>query len=232
MSSRYTLSRSPRPQGRRDVAIPVLSASLLCLALAACGGGDTDETAPTADTPPPVAVAPGTGNEAPAEPTPVAPAPDGDSMAATSAWSGDCNVANFVSDAIARVNAFRAQPRSCGGTTYPAAPALVWNEKLAQAAHGHSLDMAENNYFSHTSRDGRTFAQRISATGYTWRAAAENIAAGQSTMASVMASWQGSAGHCKNLMSASYTQVGLSCAKGRSGASYGTYWTMNLARPQ
>lgn len=226
MSPRYTLLRSPRPANRRAFPTSVLSACLLSLALAACGGGDSDETAPTAEAPP-VAVAPGPDTEAP-----VVPSPGGDSAAAASAWSGDCNVANFVSDAIARVNAFRAQPRSCGGTTYPAAPALVWNEKLAQAAHGHSLDMAVNNYFSHTSRDGRTFAQRISATGYTWRAAAENIAAGQSTMASVMASWQGSAGHCKNLMSASYTQVGLSCAKGRSGASYGTYWTMNLARPQ
>ena len=141
-------------------------------------------------------------------------------------------MANFVSDTLTRVNAFRSQPRTCGGTSYPAAPALVWNEKLAQAAHGHSLDMATHDYFAHDSQDGRTPWQRITDTGYRWASAAENIAAGQSTMAAVMGGWQGSAGHCANLMSRGNTQIGLSCAKGRMGASYSTYWTMSLARPQ
>jgi uncharacterized protein YkwD len=209
-----------------------LAVAALTLALAACGGGSGDSSAPSADTPPPVAVAPGTDNESPVDPAlPIAPVPPDDTMAATSAWSGDCNVPNFVNDAVARVNAFRAQPRMCGETAYAAAPALVWNEKLAQAAHGHSLDMAVNNYFSHTSRDGRSLGQRISATGYAWSRIGENIAAGQGTMASVMGTWQGSKGHCANLMNPSFAHIGLSCAKGRAGAAFSPYWTMTLARP-
>jgi uncharacterized protein YkwD len=107
----------------------------------------------------------------------------------------------------------------------------VWNDKLTQAAYGHSLDMATKNYFSHTSQDGRTFDKRVTATGYTWSSVAENIAAGQRTMTSVMGGWQASPGHCANLMSATVTQLGLSCAKS-AGSTYGTYWTMELAKPR
>lgn len=218
---------------RRDArSLPALAVSALCLALAGCGGSAGDSAALSADTPPPVAVAPGTGGETPIDPAPpVAPVPGDDAMAGTSAWSGDCSVPNFVNDTIARVNAFRAQPRTCGATAYPAAPALVWNERLAQAAHGHSLDMAVNNFFDHKSLDGRTLGLRITATGYAWSRIGENIAAGQGTMAAVMGTWQGSQGHCANLMNPLFVHVGLSCAKARAGAAYGTYWTMTLARP-
>jgi uncharacterized protein YkwD len=54
---------------------------------------------------------------------------------------------------------------------------LAINSSLSTAAYLHSKDMAENNYFSHTSLDGRTFDQRIVAAGYTnWTALGENIA--------------------------------------------------------
>jgi uncharacterized protein YkwD len=73
--------------------------------------------------------------------------------------------------------------------------------------------------------------QRITATGYVWSSYGENIAAGQRTMASVMTGWQNSAGHCANLMSSGVTQIGLSCVKA-AGSTYGTYWTMDLAKPR
>ena len=196
-----------------------------CATLVACGGGgDAAPSEPPAATAPPSADTPD---------TPVVDVPPIDNpQAVTSAYAGNCGVANFVPDTLALVNAFRARPRTCGTTTHPAAPALVWNEKLAQAAHGHSLDMATQNYFSHTSKDGRTFDQRITATGYAWSSLAENIAAGPTTMAAVMSGWQKSAGHCANLMSPSNTQIGLSCAKGGSNTAYATYWTMTLAKPR
>ena len=49
----------------------------------------------------------------------------------------------------------------------PAQPPLAWNAQLAQAAQGHSQDMATNQYQSHTGSDGSTPQQRMQAAGYT-----------------------------------------------------------------
>ncbi len=119
----------------------------------------------------------------------------------------------------------------CGNTLYQAAAPLAWNGKLFDAAAGHSLDMANNNYFSHTSQDGRSFSQRISDAGYAWSAVGENIAAGQRTVEDVMNGWLQSPGHCANIMNGSFTEVGVSCVS-NDASSYKQYWTMDLARPR
>ena len=46
------------------------------------------------------------------------------------------------------------------------------------AARCHSVDMAENDFFSHTGSDGSNFSQRMRDAGYTGSPRAENIAAG------------------------------------------------------
>lgn len=189
------------PSRARTVAATAL------LVLSACGGG---------------------GDSSDADAAPVTLPPTGTD---TSAYIGDCNVANFVAGTLQSVNQFRSQARTCGSTTYPAAAALVWNNALAQAAEFHSKDMAARNYFAHTSPQGVTLSARIDATGYAWSAIGENIAAGVTTMADVMAGWQASPGHCANLMNATYTQIGMSCKRG-TGTTYQTYWTMDLAKPR
>lgn len=133
-----------------------------------------------------------------------------------------------IGEALAKVNAARAVGRLCGTTWYPAAPPLAWNEALARAATAHSLDMATQNYFSHTSLDGRSFVDRIEAQGYAdWRAVAENISAGRSTMDATIASWLQSSGHCRNIMNPRYKDYGVSVAY-KSGSRYGTYWTQDF----
>jgi uncharacterized protein YkwD len=128
------------------------------------------------------------------------------------------------------VNAKRASGTTCGGTAYPAVPPLSLQANLATAADGHARDMATNNYFSHTGLNGSTPGTRISATGYRWSAWAENIAAGQTTPASVMAGWFASAGHCANFMSSAVTQVGFGKAE-KPSSTYRVYWVADLARP-
>lgn len=130
-----------------------------------------------------------------------------------------------------RVNQARATGRMCGTTFYNAAPPLAWNSKLFDAAAGHALDMANNNYFSHTGLDGRTFSQRMANAGYAWRAAGENIAAGQTTVAQVMDSWLQSPGHCANIMSGNFADIGVACAK-NDASTYKQYWVMDLGRTQ
>jgi len=141
-----------------------------------------------------------------------------------------CNLPNFQTDVMALINQARASSRTCGNTAYPAAAPLAWSNKLFNASAGHSADMAHNNYFSHTSQDGRTFSQRITADGYSGSRLGENIAAGQNSVASVMASWLASAGHCSNIMSGNFKDVGMACVANPS-SNYRSYWTMDLGRP-
>jgi uncharacterized protein YkwD len=207
------------PRGDTESVMPrhqphALAAVLLSALLAACGGGgggggDDDRNEGQA----PQALA---GN-------------DGGSPAA----AYDCGLPGFQAELLQRVNSLRASGAVCGarGSFAPAA-ALAWNDVLTQAALGHAADMAAHDHFSHTSLDGSTLAQRVSRAGYAWSLVAENIAAGQPSVQSVMASWIASDGHCANLMNPGLHDIGLACVPGSAGARYGTYWTMNLAAPR
>jgi uncharacterized protein YkwD len=125
------------------------------------------------------------------------------------------------------VNNARAQSRSCGTESYQTAPALAWNCRLESAAYGHSVSMAENNYFSHTGQDGSSPGDRITAAGYDWRTYGENIAAGYRDAETVMEGWLTSPGHCANLMNASFEDIGVAVVNG--SGSYGIYWTQDFA---
>ena len=103
--------------------------------------------------------------------------------------------------------------------------AVRTSSALQRAAQGHSADMAAKDYFSHTSKDGRTFADRIRAAGYTGGTIGENIAAGQASASAVMRSWMGSAGHKANILNCRFTALGVGYAR---GGSYGYYWTQDF----
>ena len=46
-------------------------------------------------------------------------------------------------------------------------PALTRNKQLDAAAQAHAKDMAARNYFAHASPEGRTYIERIKASGFT-----------------------------------------------------------------
>ncbi|GGM49345.1 hypothetical protein GCM10012275_20270 [Longimycelium tulufanense] len=108
--------------------------------------------------------------------------------------------------------------------------ALRANAALGRAARKHSTDMAAKNYFSHTSRNGRTFTQRIRAEGYRYQRAAENIAAGYGTPEKVVAGWMKSSGHRANILNCALTEVGVGFAENPRG-SFRVYWTQNFGTP-
>lgn len=103
----------------------------------------------------------------------------------------------------------------------PPVPALTWNESIAIASAKHSQDMDRKEFFSHTSSDGKSLKDRINAVGYKWMAIGENIAMGQRDEYQVMNSWLKSPGHCANLMSANFKEMGA--------ARRGKYWTQDFA---
>jgi uncharacterized protein YkwD len=118
------------------------------------------------------------------------------------------------------INNVRQTGCNCGTTAMPAVAALVWNDQLAKAGYDHSADMKTNNYFSHTGLDNSDPGQRITAAGYTWHAYGENIASGYTTEQAVVDGWLNSEGHCKNIMNASFVDMGV----GRDG----NYWTQEF----
>ena len=119
------------------------------------------------------------------------------------------------------VNNVRATGCNCGTTVMPVVAPLTWNDVLAAAALEHSQDMSTTGNFSHNSSDGTSFSNRITAAGYTnWRALGENIAYGYTTEQDVFNGWIKSEGHCKNIMNASFKEMGA--------AKVGTYWTQDF----
>lgn len=127
------------------------------------------------------------------------------------------------------VNQARGTARKCGSTRYRATSPLRWDARLARIAAAHSQDMAENAYFSHNSRDGRSPFKRMKQAGYAYDSAGENIAAGFRSPGSVVRAWLKSPGHCKNLMRRGYTELGVGYA---TGGVYGTYWTQDFGNPR
>jgi uncharacterized protein YkwD len=114
--------------------------------------------------------------------------------------------------------------------------ALVPNASLAEAAEGHSADMAGRDYFSHVSPGGSTPLDRISASGYipdpgAGYAVGENIAWGTlwlATPQAIVAAWMASPEHRVNILDPSYRETGVgvaprapaSLAEGQAGAVY------------
>jgi uncharacterized protein YkwD len=144
--------------------------------------------------------------------------------------SGETGEAGLECRIVELVNEVRAAGTSCGGTAWPAAPALTGNSLLRQSARAHAGDMAENGYFSHTSLDGREPADRIQAAGYDWRAAGENIAAGSPTAEETMQQWLESQGHCENIMDPTFVDLGVGYAFSESGELH-HYWVQNFGAP-
>ncbi|MEB8431224.1 DUF5011 domain-containing protein [Cocleimonas sp. KMM 6892] len=146
---------------------------------------------------------------------------------------------------LAVINEARAQARSCGEYgSFPAAPAVSWSDKLYKAAYEHSQDLTETNTFSH---DGSgtvsdwsgyplskqsTMTDRVATYGYSWSRLSENVSAGtgRDTPEEAVQSWLDSDGHCKNVMDANVTQVGMALSS-KSGTTYTHYWTQNFGRP-
>lgn len=93
---------------------------------------------------------------------------------------------------------------------------LTLDPKLTELAQAHARDMVQRSYFSHTNPDGQDPFDRLRAASVSYRAAAENIARGQSTPVGVMSSWMNSSGHRTNLLNTRYSRIGV--------GSYQGYW--------
>jgi uncharacterized protein YkwD len=110
---------------------------------------------------------------------------------------------------------------------------LVLNEQLTRAARKHSIDMACNNYFSHTTLSGATFDERIAAEGYNYFGVGENIYAGANYFNNPLRAfraWLNSPRHYEVMMHPELTEIGIGYAYD-SDSRYGGYFTADFASP-
>jgi uncharacterized protein YkwD len=126
---------------------------------------------------------------------------------------------------LAELNVARSQPRQCGTQSFSATTPLTWNATLGTAAEAQSRSMANNNYFDHKDRDGRTPGDRAELAGYDYQQIGENISAGQDTAHKVVEGWLASPGHCANLMNPQFRDVGAAYATDPKSDA-GIYWTV------
>ena len=98
---------------------------------------------------------------------------------------------------------------------------------LHRAAQGHSEDMRDNDYFSHTGQNGSSPWDRACDACYSLgcgpsTAMGENIAAGNAAAQATFTQWRSSPGHNANMLGASFKVIGIGRATG--GGQYGAYW--------
>jgi len=119
--------------------------------------------------------------------------------------SGTCADANTpatsasVATMDAAVDCLINQERAAHGL-----PALTVSSQLNHSAQGWNDSMVSSGNFTH----GSNFAGRISAAGYSWQMAGENIATGYMTPAQVVSAWMASTDHCHNVLDPGFRNVG------------------------
>lgn len=118
------------------------------------------------------------------------------------------------------LNDVRKKGCQCGDQWYSSAAPLTWNDLLEKAALAHSTQMVQKKFFSHISSDGYNAGDRISKVGYSWKNYAENIGMGFRDEREMVEGWLKSPGHCRNIMSPQYKEVGV--------ARVGDYWTQDF----
>ncbi|UOQ91985.1 CAP domain-containing protein [Halobacillus shinanisalinarum] len=120
------------------------------------------------------------------------------------------SVSAFAKKVVELTNAERAQEGL--------AP-LELDVELSKVAKDKSLDMQQNDYFSHTSPTYGSPFDMMKQYGIDYKTAGENIAMGQTTPEQVVQGWMNSQGHRENIMNPSFTHIGVGYAE------QGNYWT-------
>lgn len=135
----------------------------------------------------------------------------------------------YQSTVLAAINKYRAKGVTCGDDYYGPTQPLIWSDKLANAALKHSIDMAENNFTSHTGSDGSSVGDRVKREGFNWSWVGENIAWGFESPEEPVEWWIKSPGHCANIMNPNFRYVGHGMVYAKN-TDWWAYWTMDFAK--
>jgi uncharacterized protein YkwD len=107
-------------------------------------------------------------------------------------------------------------------------PAVALDAELMRLAHAQAEIMAKRDKLDHGT--GKPFVQRLKASGYDARTAAENISAGYHTLAEAFSGWRDSSPHRANMLLAGATRMGIAAVY-TPASKYKVYWSLILAEP-
>jgi hypothetical protein len=110
--------------------------------------------------------------------------------------------------------------------------ALAENTQLDVAAQAKANDMATKGYFAHNSPDGRVPWDFVSATGYDYRYAGENLAVRFVDSKDVVNAWMASPTHRANIVKPVYTQIGVAVAQGMYQGQPATFVVQYFGTPR
>jgi uncharacterized protein YkwD len=105
---------------------------------------------------------------------------------------------------------------------------LTVNQQLMNAAQGHSLDMACNNFLHHSGTDGSWIGDRLVQAGYPNSYYLEIIAIGLAQDA--MNQWRNDKEHWDAVLNSRVTEIGVGYVYSKF-AAFGSYWTVDMGGP-
>jgi uncharacterized protein YkwD len=107
-------------------------------------------------------------------------------------------------------------------------PAVALDPELMRLAQAQAEVMAKRDKLDHGA--GKPFVQRLKASGYDARTAAENVSAGYHTLAEAFSGWRDSNPHRANMLLAGATRMGIAAVY-TPASKYKVYWSLILAEP-
>lgn len=106
--------------------------------------------------------------------------------------------------------------------------AVEVDPQLMRMAQEHSNAMARRDKLDHNV--GRSFNDRLKASGFDASIAVENISAGYHTLAEAFSGWRDSPPHRANMLKSGVTRMGIATTYA-PGSKYKVFWTLVLAAP-
>ena len=128
----------------------------------------------------------------------------------------------------AQLDAAAAASMISGYRTNNGLPVVALDADLMRLAQAQAEVMAKRDKLDHGA--GKPFVQRLKASGYDAKRAAENISAGYHTLAEAFSGWRDSNPHRANMLLAGATRLGIAAVY-TPASKYKVYWSMIIAEP-
>jgi uncharacterized protein YkwD len=133
----------------------------------------------------------------------------------------DANPAFDANEALRLVNDYRAKKNL---------RPLALDPYVMNAAIALAQDMAKHDHMSHFGPNGADVGKRLTAAGYSFHVAAENVGVGQASLPEMIDGWKKSPPHSRNLLLADATHMGIAYEY-KPDTKYKTFWTLVVAAP-
>ena len=146
----------------------------------------------------------------------------------TYAPKGEPSFYRNLTQAGAELDAAAAASMISGYRANNGLPQVALDPELMRLAQAQAEIMAKRDKLDHGA--GKPFVQRLKASGYDAKAAAENISAGYHTLAEAFSGWRDSSPHRANMLLSGATRMGIAAVYTPT-SKYKVYWSLILAEP-